>query len=295
MRHSPRRFVEFLAMAIDYEREYDNRGLVPDHPEIFARGDRNAETHRAGSREARLGLCYGPSPRQTIDLFPGRNAGADAPLVMFIHGGFWRMRSPKEYSHMAAGPNAHGVTVAVAGYDLCPQVTLATIIEEMRSACLYLWREQRKRITVVGHSAGGHLAACMLATDFKTLAPDAPADLVPAAVAASGVYDLEPMLKISVNNDLHLDALQAHDCSPLTWKVPAGRILDVVVGGAESSEFLRQSRLIAEAWRQDMVETRLEEVPGANHFTVMEPLGDPDSKLTRRVVELARQVQAVAL
>lgn len=281
-------------MAINYEKEYDNRGLVPEHPEIFVRGERNAEAHRTASRDARLGLSYGPSPRQTIDLFPGRNAGANLPLVMFIHGGFWRMRSPKEYSHMAAGPNAHGVTVAVAGYDLCPQVTLATIIEEMRAACLYLWREQHRRITVVGHSAGGHLAACMVATDFRTLAPNAPADLVPAGVAVSGVYDLDPMLKISVNNDLKLDARAAHDCSPLTWKVPAGRSLDVVVGGAESSEFLRQSRTIAETWRQGMVDTRYEEVPGANHFTVMEPLGDPASRLTQRVVELARQVQAMA-
>jgi arylformamidase len=282
-------------MAIDYEREYDNRGLVPEHPEIFARAERKAEAHRAATKDARLGLAYGPSPRQIIDLFPGKNAGTDAPLVMFIHGGFWRMRSPKEFSHMAAGPNAHGVTVALAGYDLCPQVTLATIIEEMRAACLYLWREQRKRITVVGHSAGGHLAACMVATDFKARAPDAPADLVPAGMAISGVFDLDPMLKISVNDDLKLDARQAHDCSPLTWQVPAGRILDVVVGGAESSEFLRQSRIIAEAWRQDMVDTRYEEVPGANHFTVIEPLAEADSKLTRRVVDLARQVQAAKI
>jgi arylformamidase len=282
-------------MAINYEKEYDNRGMVPEHPEIFARAERMAEAHRAATRDARLGLSYGPSPRQTIDLFPGSNAGADAPLVMFIHGGFWRMRSPREFSHMAAGANANGVTVALAGYDLCPQVTLAAIIEEMWAACLYLWRDQRKRITVVGHSAGGHLAACMVATDFKTLAPDAPADLVPAGIAISGVFDLDPMLKISVNDDLKLDAKQAHDCSPLTWKVPAGRILDVVVGGAESSEFLRQSRIIADAWRQDMVDTRYEEVPGANHFTVIEPLADPDSSMTKRLVGLARQVQAAKL
>src|SRR5690554_2096305 len=159
-------------MAIDYEREYDNRGLVPEHPEIFARGERNAAAYRAASSKAKLGISYGPSPRQIIDFFPGKDAGADAPLVMFIHGGFWRMRSPVEFSHLAKGANAHGVDVALAGYDLCPQVTLAAIIEEMRAACLHLWRSHRKRLTVVGHSAGAHLAACMLATDFKTLAPD---------------------------------------------------------------------------------------------------------------------------
>jgi arylformamidase len=82
--------------------------------------------------------------------------------------------------------------------------------------------------------------------------------------------------------------------SPLYWNVPAGRILDAVVGGAESSEFLRQSRTIAEAWRQSMAETRYEEVPGANHFTVIDPLGSADSAMTGRVSDLAFAVNSVA-
>jgi arylformamidase len=282
-------------MSIDYEKEYDNRARVPEHPEIFARNERDAAAYREAARGAELGISYGPSPRQTIDLFKAKDDGRSTPLVMFIHGGWWRTRDPSAYSHLAAGPNARGVTVAVVGYDLCPNVTISAIIEQMRAACLWLWRKRQQRIMVAGHSAGGHLAACMVATDWKTLAPDAPADLVPAAYAISGVFDLTPLVKISVNQDLRLDEAAARVASPIFWRVPAGRVFDAVVGGIESSEFLRQSRAIADAWRQKSVQTRYEEVPGADHFTVIDPLSKGDSAMTGRVVELARQTAAIKI
>jgi arylformamidase len=241
-----------------------------------------------------LGLSYGRSPRHTIDLFPPKGDTATAPLAMFIHGGWWRMLEPAMFSQMAAGPNARGVTVAVVGYDLCPQVTIATIIDEMRSACLWLWRKRRQRIFIYGHSAGGHLAACLAATDWKTLAPDAPADLVPAAYAISGVFDLAPLLHVSQNQDLRLDAASARAASPLHWRVPAGRTLDAVVGSLESAEFLRQSRIIVDGWKA-AAKTRYEEVAGSNHFTVVDALTDANSAMTARVVELSRQVQAEQL
>jgi arylformamidase len=282
-------------MPINYEVEYDNRARVPDHVEIFARWHREAEAYRAAARGAELGLSYGPSPRQTIDLFPAKDDGATTPLALFIHGGWWRTLHPVDFSQMAGGPNAHGVTVAVAGYDLCPTVSIAAIIEQMRAACLFLWRKRRQPIFIYGHSAGGHLAACMVATDWKTLDPSAPADLVPAAYAISGVFDLAPLTQISVNQDLKLDEKSAHAASPLYWDVPPGRTLDAVVGALESSEFLRQSRTIAEAWRQGLARTRYEAIAGANHFTVIDPLADPASAMTARVVELARAVQAEEL
>jgi arylformamidase len=282
-------------MPIDYEKEYDNRARVPEHPEIFARWEAETKAYRAASPHAQLGVSYGPSKRQTIDMFSGKGAGADAPLALFIHGGWWRSLDPSMFSQLAKGPNANGVDVAVVGYDLCPTVPIANIIEQMRAAVLFLWREHKKRIFVYGHSAGGHLTACMVATDWKTLAPDAPADLVPAGYSISGVFDLAPLTKVSQNADLRLTEKSAHEVSPLYWQVPPGRILDAVVGGIESGEFLRQSKIVVQAWRQGMVQTRYEEIAGANHFTVLDPLNDPDSAMTRRVVELARQVQAMAL
>ena len=280
---------------IDYEREYDNRGRVPEHPEIFARWQREAAAYRAAAHSAEFARPYGPSPRQTIDLFPAKDDDQMTPLALFIHGGWWRSLDPAMFSHLAAGPNARGLTVAVAGYDLCPTVSVATIIEQMRAACLFLWRKHKKRIFVYGHSAGGHLAACMVAQDWKAFASDAPADLVPAAYAISGVFDLSPLLHVSQNLDLRLDDAEARRVSPLYWKVPAGRTLDAVVGGQESNEFLRQSRIIADSWRTRGVATSYEEIAGMNHFTVVDTLSDADSAMTRRVVELASGVNAISL
>lgn len=279
--------------TIDYEKEYDNRARVPEHVDSFALWHRDAEAYRQASPKAELGLKYGPSERQFVDIFPAKNDGA--PLALFIHGGWWRSLHPREFSQVAAGPNPHGVTVAIAGYDLCPTVSIATITEQMRAACLFLWRRYKQRIMVFGHSAGGHLAACMLATEWKALDASAPNDLVPAAYAISGLFDLAPLTQITPNADLKLTDASARAGSPILWHVPADRTLDCVVGGIESAEFLRQSRDMADNWGARGVATRYEEIPGANHFTVVDPLADAQSKMTQRVVELTRQVNAMPL
>jgi arylformamidase len=278
-------------MAIDWEVEYNNRARVPEHPQIFAQWARDAAAYRAETSKdgrAEIGLKYGPSPRQTIDLFKPRG-GADGPLALFIHGGYWRSLEPSSFSHMARGMNAHGITVAVSGYDLAPQVSIGQIIEQTQQACLYLWKRFKKRIMVSGHSAGGHLAACMVATDWQALDPGAPADLAPVGYAISGLYDLAPLLHLATNADFKLDAAEARRISPLFWPVAKGRVLDAVVGGIESSEFLRQSKIVADGWRDKGVATRYEAIPGMNHFTVCDPLIDPASAMTKRLVELANK------
>jgi arylformamidase len=278
-------------MPIDYEVEYDNRARVPEHPEIFAGWTRDAEDYRAlamQERRAELGLAYGESPRQFIDLFSPR-PDVTAPLALFVHGGWWRSLEPAMFSHMARGLNAHGVAVAVAGYDLCPHVAIADIIEQIRHACLFLWLRTKQRLLVYGHSAGGHLAGAMLATDWPTLYPKA-GDLVPAAYSISGVFDLAPLTGISVNQDLRLDAQSAREASPLTWAAPKGHTFDAVVGGLESSEFLRQSQAIADTWGKAGVATRYEAIPDMNHFTVINALADPQSAMVLRLAELAKRV-----
>jgi arylformamidase len=278
-------------MAIDWEVEYNNRARVPEHPEIFARWTRDAAAYRdetAKDGRAEIGLKYGPSPRQTIDVFKPRGQG-DGPLALFIHGGYWRSLEPASFSQMARGMNAHGVTVAVSGYDLAPQVSIAEIVRQQQQACLFLWRRYQKRIMVSGHSAGGHLTACMVATDWKALDGGVPADLVPAGYAISGVFDLTPLIHLATNADFKLDVAEARRMSPLLWPVERGRVLDAVVGGSESSEFLRQSKDIADGWRGKGAETRYEALPGMNHFTICDPMLDADSAMTRRLVELAKK------
>ena len=276
--------------AIDYEVEYNNRARVPEHPEIFARWTYQAELYRAEMLKngcAELGLTYGSTPRQTVDLFLAQGH-TNAPLAIFIHGGWWRSLEPSMFSQMARGPNGRGISVAVVGYDLCPNVTVADIIEQMRRMCAFLLQRFGRRMTVYGHSAGGHLAAALLATDWRALYPKAPADLVPAACSISGVFDLTPLIETSVNQDLRLDSAQARKLSPLFWPVAAGRTFDAVAGGLESSEFKRQSRTIAQTWQQTGAQTRYEEVAGTNHFTVIDPLSDPQSTMAGRVADLAK-------
>jgi arylformamidase len=207
--------------TIDYEVEYDNRARVPEHPQIFATWARDSAAYRAGmaaSRQARI--SYGTTPREIIDLFDVR---PDAPLAVFIHGGWWRNFDPSLFSHLAGGLNAHGIGVALAGYNLCPQVGIADIIEEMRRALVALWQRYRRRMLVLGHSAGGHLTAAMLATDWPGRDASAPADLVPAGYAISGVFDLLPLVQVSMNQDLRLDDASAMEASPVRWSARSNR------------------------------------------------------------------------
>lgn len=295
MAHSRMRYgQEMPVTAIDYEVEYNNRARVPEHAEIFARWRHEAENYRADmlkAGRAELGLCYGDSPRQCFDLFLPE-AGEAAPLAIFIHGGWWRSLDASMFSQMARGLNEHGVAVAVAGYDLCPIVGIADIVEQMRRACTWLWQRYGRRMLVYGHSAGGHLAAAMVATDWPALYPKAPADLAPAGYSVSGVFDLAPLIGISINQDLKLDAALARDVSPLFWPVKPGRIFDAVVGGLESSEFKRQSETLTQGWRQSGAQTRYEEIAGTNHFTVIDALADPQSAMTARVAALTQQIKA---
>ena len=160
-------------MPIDYAAEYNNRARIADGDEILARMARGSAGYRARvltRRPADLNLRYGATTRQIIDLFRA-DGGGDALLAVFIHGGFWRSLDPTHFSQVAKGLNGRGIDVALAGYDLCPQVTIGQIVEEMRQACLYLWTRFGKRLLVLGHSAGGHLAAAgsQVSTSWRRL------------------------------------------------------------------------------------------------------------------------------
>jgi arylformamidase len=271
--------------AIDYEAEYNNRARVPEHPAIFIRWARAADAFRRAHHDAELGLAYGRSEREKIDLFwPA--AGHDAPIALFMHGGYWRSLAPAGFSHLAAGANAHGIALALVGYDLCPNVAIETIIDQVRTAAQFLYRRHGRRLVAAGHSAGGHLSACLLATDWRGRGAELPADLVPAGLSISGLFDLAPLMRTSMNQDLRIDADNVERISPLAWDIARGRVFDAWVGGDESAEFLRHSREVADVWASKGIETRYVEVPHTNHFTVLDPFGEPSSAMTSRFVEL---------
>lgn len=270
--------------AMDLAAEYNNRALVPDHPAIIARWHRDAAAYRA-SHGGVLELTYGARPRNRVDLFQAAGGGGQGPLIVFIHGGYWRSFDKSMFSHVAGPANAAGLDVAVAGYSLCPEVALLDIIDELRQCCLFLAQRFGRRLLVAGHSAGGHLAAAMAATDWQLYG--ARPDLVQACLAISGLFDLRPLLATTYNDDLRLGAAEAMAASPLFWPVPNRVPLDSWVGGEESFEFLRQARSLPAAWSGLGLPCRFEVVAGENHFSVGDLLARADHPMTRRLLELA--------
>jgi arylformamidase len=272
-----------MSAVVDYEVEYNNRARVPENPALMAGWSRDAAAYREAYQGRRQAISYGSGARHTIDFFSGDGLG---PIVVFIHGGYWQALDGSSFSHMARGLNAHGIDVAIPSYDLCPDVSIDEIIRQMRNASRQLARLGRP-LVVSGHSAGGHLAACMLATGWRAFDATLPEMLVTAAYTISGLFDLPPLVKTSINNALKLDDAAAKAASPLFWKPPTHGSLDAAVGANESAEYFRQSRTMVETWGAAGVATRFATVADANHFTAIAPLADPASPMTLRLKELA--------
>jgi arylformamidase len=264
--------------GMDLEAEYNNRARVADSAAIIAGWARDAAAFRAAWPRSSLDIAYGAGERERFDLFEAASPG---PVAMFIHGGYWQALDKSFGSHWARGLAMRGVSVAVPSYDLCPAVPLARIVAQMRAACVALHRRSGRRLLVAGHSAGGHLAAMLMATDWRAIDPALPDRLVGAALPVSGVFELEPLLGTSVGRALQLTPAEVHALSP-RYMPPAPGPLHAVVGGAESAEFIRQTHDFAAAWRASS-----QELPEANHFTVLDPFPDPDHALVSFAADMA--------
>jgi arylformamidase len=270
---------------IDHEAEYNNRIRIAAFGDIVARWATESAAHR-GRAPAALDQPYGPGDRQRYDLF---HAGAPtAPLVVFIHGGYWQLGSRQDSAFVARALTAAGIDVAIPSYSLCPAVAIRDIIEEMRRCLVALWAATGKRPVVAGHSAGGHLTAALLATDWGAV-PGVPPDLVRTGLAISGVFELAPLIPTTMNARLRLDPEAAAAASPLRWPPPPpGRTLVAAVGEHETPEFHRQSRAIVERWARAGVATEYLCVAGVHHFTIVDELARPGNALFDRAVALAR-------
>jgi arylformamidase len=270
--------------GVDYEAEYNNRGRVPEYAEIAERWSLLASAYRLAAN-TELNQVYGKSERHRYDLFHA--ADKEAPLVVYIHGGYWQRGDRKDYSFVARELNAAGVTVAIPSYTLCPAVSVMEIGNEIQACLAALWKKTGKRPTVIGHSAGGHLTAEMMARSWSGF-PGVPGDLVLSGYAISGVFDLTPLIGTSLNEALALTKGTARAASPqFRPPAPKGRRLIAAVGGDESGEFLRQSREIAEAWSKVGLDATSEVIAGTNHFTVVDELLRPDSAMLKRIVLMA--------
>lgn len=277
------------ADGAEFDRLYNNRARVPDYADYFARWAQASAAARQ-TQPCRLDVPYGAGPFETLDIFPGsgRIAGG-APVLVFLHGGYWRALDKADHSFIAPPFTQSGACVVIPNYALCPAVSVADIVLQMVRALAWTHRHiaaqggDPARITVAGHSAGGHLAAMLLTCLWPVYAPDLPARLIKNALSISGLYELRSILQTpSLQASLRLDAAQVSKLSPAWLPAPAlarGRgVLNTVVGGAESAAFLQHNALLQQAWGRQVVPVA-EVLPGLNHFSILDALVQPDQRL----------------
>ena len=261
-----------------FDAQYNNRARVPEAATTLLPRWAEASALVRARMTCALDVPYGDGPGETLDVFPARES--DSPILVFIHGGYWRALDKADHSFVAPAFVQAGAMVVVPNYALCPAVTIEQIALQTTQALAWVFRNAAtyggdvRRIVVAGHSAGGHLAAMLLACRWKTVGSDLPARLVGAALSLSGLYDLEPIRQTPfLQGDLQLTPASVRRLSPAFFARPRGP-LATLVGGDESEEFIRQNQLIRDQWGPSTVPV-CEALPGLNHFTVLHDLVDP--------------------
>jgi len=269
------------------EREYNNLARIPDHPRYTARWAADGALARR-TQSAQLGLRYGDAPAETLDYFPPRKPGA--PLLVFIHGGYWRALNKSDFSWLAPAYVARGAAVAIVDYGLAPATPIEEIVRQMLRAHAWLYRHagelgfDARRIVASGHSAGGHLTAMMLAARWREWAPDLPAGLVAGGLALSGLFDLEPVAMAPFLANLQLTQDQVSKLSPAYFVPERGTPMIAAVGAAETDEFRRQTGLIAACWPRNVKRTLV--LPDCHHLDICDRLADPEDALFGAACEL---------
>ena len=265
------------------DAQYNNRARIPEHLQILDRWTRASALAREQS-SMRLDVAYGDGAKETLDIFPTPHA--DAPVLVFIHGGYWRALDKSDASFIAPSFVQAGALVVVPNYALCPAVSIEHITLQLVRALAWTYRNAHlyggdpRRIAVAGHSAGGHLAAMLLSCDWQAVAVDLPAQLVRSALSISGVFDLEPLRHAPfLKDDLSLTPASVRRLSPACLPRPNGRLY-AIVGADESEEFLRQNELIRKAWGVGAVPV-CETIAGTHHMNVLNDLADPQGWLHR--------------
>ena len=279
----------FVAQA-EFDAQYNPSLALPDPAAPGKHFVATAERARA-ELPCTLNVPYGPTLEETLDIFPAEKP--NAPVFVFIHGGYWRALSSKEFSGVALGLHAQGITTVVINYALCPRVTIDEIVRQTRAALAWTLRNIQRyggdpaRVAIGGHSAGGHLTAMALQTEW---AEDygLPQDPFVAAMPFSGLFDIEPLRFSYLQPAIQLDDGIIRRNSPAFTVRPCKTPLWITWGGAESTEFARQAEIYHQAWQAAGNQSELRAVPGANHFTVIGGFEDANSAVCRWLAEKLR-------
>ena len=278
------------AQVRDINKQYLPRLTVPNADALVQATERRSAKVR-DQFSGELGLAYGDSPGQVLDIFPASNK--NAPVFMFIHGGYWRARdlNRQTYSHVAKPFVQAGATVVLPDYDLCPDVRVTNIVNQVRAAFVWIYRNVRKfngnprAIYVCGHSAGGHLTGMLHATDWKKLA-GIPNTAIKGAAPLSGLFDIEPHRHSQLQVDIRLSAREAKALSPLYLPVISRAPVIAAVGADEPHLFHWQSFAYAAHLRKHRVQADYVATPSDNHFTITDRLGRASDPLTKRIIRM---------
>jgi arylformamidase len=270
---------------------YNNRALVPDYATYFEKWQRASASARS-SQPCVLDVAYGIAAGEKLDIFVA--PAANAPVMVFIHGGYLRSLDKSDHSFIAPTFNANGACVVIINYDLCPKVTIPAITMQTVRALAWVYRHIAQhggdagRISVVGHSAGGHLAAMLMACQWKRFADDLPHDVVKGALSMSGLYELDSVMQTPFLKDsLRLTPEEVLRVSPAWMPTPEHGRLFTVAGAEESPEFLRHNQLIQQSWGIKTVPV-CATLPGLNHFSVLDALIQPSHTLHEYGVTLLK-------
>jgi arylformamidase len=273
------------------EREYNARAMVPSHPEHFRRWAEDSKRTRL-SEPGFLDIPYGEAPGQTLDFFPVQSgAHGDVPLLVFIHGGYWRSLDKSDFSYVAPSFTHAGAAVAVINYRLIPKVTLEEQVRDVLMAVTWCYLHaghygaNPHHLYVAGHSAGGHLAAMMLAAQWPRWHGALPPEVVRGALAVSGLHDLEPLRHAPfIQEDLNLDEKRAVALSPALMPPATHAPLITAVGDLESSEFRRQTGFLGQQWKSVLLKNV--PMPGHDHFSICTDFGNRASPLVRSMLDM---------
>ena len=268
------------------EKGYNVRLLVEDFDGLIEKWSNRSEKFKE-TVDSSLDCQYGNGEKDKLDIF--RCGKPNAPLFIFVHGGYWQRGDKSVYSFVAESFVSSGIDVALIGYQLCPSASMTNIVDKIREAVIWIWNNaddyaiSKNRINVSGHSAGGHITGMILATDWKEISEELPSDIVKTGIPISGLYQLDPIRETTIADALGLDDEESKELSPHFFKPKTDAPILVTLGGGETPEFHWQTDHFVDKWKEHRAPLDYFAEPEVDHFGVVERLANKESQIFKKV------------